>query len=73
MVPDTARTRYMAVYNLNIRLALVIASLFITLGSVVPSWTIAALYGVFGLVIIRQYQVVLRPTAVQQSAELERI
>ncbi len=66
MVPDHARTRYMAVYNLNIRVAQMIAALFLTLGSVVPPWGIAALYGLFGVVIIQQYRVILRRAAVPQ-------
>jgi DHA1 family multidrug resistance protein B-like MFS transporter len=63
MVPDTARTRYMAVYNLNIRVAQMIAALFITLGSVIPPWGIALFYGAFGLIIIQQYRVILARTA----------
>ncbi len=61
MVPDGARPRYMAVYNLNLRAAQGIAALFITLGSVVPPWAISVLYGVLGLVIMRQYRVILAP------------
>ncbi|MEU7691891.1 MULTISPECIES: MFS transporter [Microbispora] len=64
MVPAASRTRYMAVYNLNIRVALVVASLCITIGSVLPPWGMAAMYGVFGLVIIWQYHAILtRPAA----------
>ncbi|MEU8176860.1 MFS transporter [Microbispora hainanensis] len=63
MVPAASRTRYMAVYNLNIRVALVVASLCITIGSVLPPWGMAALYGVFGLVIIWQYRAILTPSA----------
>jgi len=59
MVPDHSRTRYMAVYNLNIRVAQMIAALCITLGSYLPSWGMAALYGVLGAVILWQYRVVL--------------
>ncbi|GLX08365.1 MFS transporter [Microbispora sp. NBRC 16548] len=70
MVPAASRTRYMAVYNLNIRVALVVASLCITIGSVLPPWGMAALYGVFGLVIIWQYHAILTPSAAR--AELAR-
>ncbi|MGI5153902.1 MFS transporter [Microbispora sp. CA-102843] len=70
MVPVASRTRYMAVYNLNIRVALVVASLCITIGSVLPPWGMAALYGVFGLVIIWQYHAILTPSAAR--AELAR-
>ncbi|ETK35454.1 MFS transporter [Microbispora sp. ATCC PTA-5024] len=67
MVPDGARTRYMAVYNLNIRIALVVASACITVGSVVPPWGMAALYGLFGLVIISQYRAILAPSAARPA------
>ncbi len=70
MVPAASRTRYMAVYNLNIRVALVVASLCITIGSVLPPWGMAVLYGVFGLVIIWQYHAILTPSAAR--AELAR-
>jgi DHA1 family multidrug resistance protein B-like MFS transporter len=62
MVPDNARPRYMAVYNLNLRVAQGIAGLFVTIGSVVPPWGIAALYAVLGLVIMQQYRVILART-----------
>ena len=71
MVPAASRTRYMAVYNLNIRVALVVASLCITIGSVLPPWGMAALYGVFGLVIIWQYSAILN-TPSADRAELAR-
>ena len=38
LVPEQARTKYMAVFNLNVRLALLIASLCMTLGAVVSRW-----------------------------------
>ncbi|WP_051400039.1 MFS transporter [Haloechinothrix halophila] len=60
LVPDHSRTRYMAVHNLNIRLAQLIAALCITVGSVLPSWGMAGLYAVFGLIIVWQYRLVLR-------------
>jgi len=68
MVPADARPRYMAVYSLNIRAALVIASLCITLGSVVPPWGMAALYGAFGAVILLQYRAILARTPTTDRA-----
>ncbi len=62
MVADDSRTRYMAVYNLNIRVAQMIAALCITLGSHIPSWGMAMFYGVLGLIILQQYRVVLNRT-----------
>ncbi|SDG48862.1 MFS transporter, DHA1 family, multidrug resistance protein B [Lentzea fradiae] len=59
LVPDHSRTRYMAVYNLNIRVAQGLAAACITLGAVVPAWAMAALYLALGVVIVRQYRAVL--------------
>ena len=66
LVPDHSRTRYMAVYNLNIRVAQGLAAGCVTLGAVLPAWGMAALYLVLGAVIVRQYRFVLagRPVAV---------
>ncbi|MET8759503.1 MFS transporter [Lentzea sp. NPDC004782] len=68
LVPDHSRTRYMAVYNLNIRVAQGLAAGCVTLGAVLPAWGMAALYVVLGAVIVRQYRFVLagRPVAEQQ-------
>ncbi|WP_370942128.1 MFS transporter [Amycolatopsis sp. cg5] len=63
MVPDQARTRYMAVYNLNIRVAQMLAAGCITLGALVPPWGIALLYGLAGLVVVAQFRVLLARTA----------
>ncbi|PPK65662.1 MFS transporter [Actinokineospora auranticolor] len=59
LVPDHSRTRYMAVYNLNIRVAQGLAAACVTLGAVVPAWGMAALYLALGAVIIAQYRSVL--------------
>jgi DHA1 family multidrug resistance protein B-like MFS transporter len=66
MVPQTARPRYMAVYNLNIRFSQMIASICITLGALVGPWGMAALYGVFGVAIILLYRNVLVADSTQQ-------
>jgi MFS transporter, DHA1 family, multidrug resistance protein B len=59
LIPEQSRTRYMAVYNLNYRFAQMIATIFIALGTVVPPWGIAALYGIIGVTIILNYRSVL--------------
>ncbi|MBO4210567.1 MFS transporter [Micromonospora echinofusca] len=69
MVPEKSRTRYMAVFNLNVRMALLIASLLLTVGSVLRPWGMAALYGVFGLVIMLAYRPVLRARNARLAAE----
>jgi DHA1 family multidrug resistance protein B-like MFS transporter len=48
-VPEGARTRYMAVFNLNVRGGMVIAALSLSAGAVVPSWGMAVVYGLIGL------------------------
>lgn len=63
LVPEQSRTKYMAVFNLNVRLALLIASLCMTLGAVVSRWGMAALYAVFGVVIVLRYRTVLMARA----------
>lgn len=68
MVADHSRTRYMAVYNLNIRVAQMIAALCITLGSHISPWGMAAFYGALGLIILQQYRVVLNRTSHGVSA-----
>lgn len=68
MVPRAARPRYMAVYNLNIRFSQMIASICITLGALVSPWGMAALYGVFGVVIILLYRNVLVADSAEQVA-----
>ncbi|MFD4640806.1 MFS transporter [Lentzea sp. NPDC058436] len=67
LVPDHSRTRYMAVYNLNIRVAQGLAAACVTLGALVPAWGMAALYVALGAVIVWQYRFVLagRPVAEQ--------
>jgi DHA1 family multidrug resistance protein B-like MFS transporter len=59
LVPEQGRTRYMATYNLNIRVAQSLAALTISLGALVSSWGIAALYVLMGAVIIVQYRFIL--------------
>ncbi|MGL5859399.1 MAG: MFS transporter [Angustibacter sp.] len=59
LVPEHSRTRYLAVYNLNIRVAQGLAAACVTLGAVLPAWGMAALYLALGAVIIQQYRSVL--------------
>ncbi|WP_370947362.1 MFS transporter [Amycolatopsis sp. cg5] len=66
MVPEQARTRYMAVYNLNIRVAQMLAAVCLSLGSIVPPWGMALLFGAAGLVILSQFRVLLARSAVRE-------
>ncbi|MGH3623282.1 MAG: MFS transporter [Sciscionella sp.] len=65
MVPLTARPRYMAVYNLSIRVSQMLASICITVGALIGPWGMSALYGLFGLLIIMLYRSVLAGAARQ--------
>lgn len=60
LVRPDARTKYMAAYNLNVRFGLVIGSLCVTIGAVISSWGMSALYGVFGALAILLYRSLFR-------------
>jgi len=49
VVPERSRTRYMAVFNLNVRGGMVIASLSLSAGTLLSPWGMAGLYVVLGL------------------------
>lgn len=59
LVPEAGRSRYLAVNNLTIRAAQLLAALCITVGSLVPAAVMAALYGAAGLVAAAQFRAVL--------------
>ncbi len=69
LVPEQGRTRYMAAYNLNIRVAQSLAAVTISLGAIVSSWGIAALYVLMGVIIILQYRSVLGHLEARQAAD----
>lgn len=66
--PD-ARSMYMAVYQLQFRLAAVAGSLCVTLGTFVPPAAMSALYGVFGAASCLLILSVLRARAAGARAE----
>lgn len=68
LVPEQGRTRYMAAYNLHIRVAQSLAAVTISLGAIVSSWGIAALYVLMGVVIIIQYRAVLGHLEARKAA-----
>ncbi len=69
LVPEQGRPRYMAAYNLNIRVAQALAALTISLGAVVSSWGIATLYLLMAAVVIVQYRCVLGHLQARKAAE----
>lgn len=71
LVDPDARTKYMAVYALNARIALVIASLCVTLGAFVPSSAMSLLYAGAGVAAVLVYRSLLRVRA-GRPAERDR-
>jgi DHA1 family multidrug resistance protein B-like MFS transporter len=59
LVPEQSRTRYMAVFNLNVRLALLIASVGLAVGPWLKPAGMAIVYAAMGAVIILGYRIVL--------------
>ncbi|MCX4746932.1 MFS transporter [Kitasatospora sp. NBC_01287] len=59
LVSDQDRTKYMAIFNLNVRVALLLGSLGMIVAPLLRSWGMAALYGLFGLLVIGGYRRVL--------------
>lgn len=70
LVPEQGRTRYMAAYSLHIRVAQSLAAVIISLGAIVNSWGIAALYVLMGVVIIVQYRAVLGHLEARKMADI---
>ncbi|MDF5753550.1 MFS transporter [Spongiactinospora sp. TRM90649] len=70
LVPASDRTKYMAAYGLAIRLGLVVGSVCVSLGSVLPSWGMAALYVVFGATAVQLYRSLFRELR-HRTPELE--
>ncbi|HKS46138.1 MAG TPA: MFS transporter [Amycolatopsis sp.] len=69
LAPEQGRPRYMAAYNLNIRIAQALAAGFISLGAIVSPWGISALYVLMGVVIIIQYRAILARRGTRAEAE----
>jgi MFS transporter, DHA1 family, multidrug resistance protein B len=59
VTPEAARARYMAVYQLVFRLAMVFAALSVTLGALVSPVVMALMYGVLGVASVVLFQSVL--------------
>jgi MFS transporter, DHA1 family, multidrug resistance protein B len=59
LAPERGRSRYMAAYYLNIRFGQVLNSLLISLSVLVTAAGMAAIYLVFGVLMILQYRTIL--------------
>jgi len=73
LVPTAARTRYMAVYSLHIRVALIAAALGITLGAILPRGGMAVFYVLVGAAVLVQYRALLaaRPEPAPADAPID--
>ncbi|MFD5824393.1 MFS transporter [Lentzea sp. NPDC060358] len=67
LVPDDARTRYMAVFKLDVQGGLLLSAAGISAGTVLPPWAMAAAFCVLGALIVTSYRPVLARRAVQPS------
>lgn len=68
IAPSGARSKYMAVYQMQFRLAIVAGSLCVTLGAVVPPIVLSVLYGLLGSIALVLYRSVLRKKAERDAA-----
>ncbi|MGC7096619.1 MFS transporter [Amycolatopsis lurida] len=71
VVHPGARSKYMAVYQLQFRIALVVGPLFITLGTQVSSVVISLLYAVFGIASLILVQLTIRDRDAGRAAGVE--
>lgn len=71
VVKENMRSRYMAVNSLTFRGGLVIGSLGITLGALVPSWVMAVIYGLMGTFSILLFSKVFKENNRINVANLE--
>ncbi|MBW5484678.1 MFS transporter [Streptomyces bambusae] len=77
-VPSRSRTKYMAAYGLQVRLGLLVGSVFVTLSAVVPAWGLASVYTLFGAGAMLLYHSLFRAqearaAAVPQEREAEAV
>lgn len=70
LAPEEGRPRYMAAYYLHIRFGQVINSILISVSAVLAAQGMAAIYLVFGALIIMQYRVILSRRAPRADADV---
>lgn len=73
LMPAGDRSRYMAVYQIHIRLGMVVGSLCVTLGVLVPPAGMSLLFGLFGLGAILLYRSLFRARDAQAAAPAEPV
>lgn len=60
LVPAEDRSRYMAVYQINVQLGMIVASLCVTIGVLIPAAGMSALFGLFGIGAMLLYRSLFR-------------
>ncbi|MEV4054885.1 MFS transporter [Amycolatopsis sp. NPDC049688] len=72
LAPEEGRPRYLAAYYLHIRFGQVVNSVLISLSAVLAAQAMAAIYLLFGVVVVLQYRVILarRPAPAEASVSV---
>jgi DHA1 family multidrug resistance protein B-like MFS transporter len=60
LVPAEDRSRYMAVYQINVQLGMIVASVCVTIGTLVPAVGMSVLFGLFGVGAMLLYRSLFR-------------
>ncbi|MEW2296518.1 MFS transporter [Streptomyces sp. NPDC006743] len=69
LVPVEDRSRYMAVYQINVQLGMIVGSLCVTIGVLVPAVGMSVLFGVFGAGAMLLYRSLFRVRDAQAAAQ----
>ncbi|WP_037858981.1 MFS transporter [Streptomyces sp. NRRL S-340] len=69
LVPAGDRSRYMAVYQINVQLGMIVGSLCVTIGVLIPAAGMSVLFGVFGAGAMLLYRSLFRVRDAQAAAE----
>nr|BFD87830.1 MFS transporter [Streptomyces sp. Xyl84] len=68
LVPAEDRSRYMAAYQINVQLGMIVGSLCVTIGVLVPAAGMSVLFGVFGAGAMLLYRSLFRVRDAQAAA-----
>jgi DHA1 family multidrug resistance protein B-like MFS transporter len=68
LVPAEDRSRYMAVYQVNVQLGMIVASLCVTIGVLIPAAGMSVLFGLFGVGAMLLYRSLFRERDARAAA-----
>jgi MFS transporter, DHA1 family, multidrug resistance protein B len=68
LVPAEDRSRYMAVYQINVQLGMIVASLCLAIGVLIPAVGMSVLFGLFGIGAILLYRSLFRERDARAAA-----